>query len=92
MRPEINRRVQQHEHAMGPIRRAILPRRGMQLLSKIRYIEILAFSRLFQQMEVWTNIGDQNERHINATYVKALRAVAGMTHTTASEARFTDMQ
>eukprot|EP00959_Pyramimonas_sp_CCMP1952_P360609 7552408-Pyramimonas_sp.AAC.1 len=43
-------------------------------------------------MEVWTNIGDQNERHINATYLKALRAVAGMTHATASEARFTDMQ
>eukprot|EP00959_Pyramimonas_sp_CCMP1952_P464487 9486698-Pyramimonas_sp.AAC.1 len=49
MRPEIARRVQRRDHALGPIRRAIVPRRAVPITSKVRYVEALACSRLFQR-------------------------------------------
>eukprot|EP00959_Pyramimonas_sp_CCMP1952_P326584 6836280-Pyramimonas_sp.AAC.1 len=84
------RRIQRHEHAMGPIRRGILSKRSISTAAKVRYVEALACSRLLQQVEIWHDVGVMNEGKINAAYIKAMRAATGMVHTTETDEHFTD--
>eukprot|EP00959_Pyramimonas_sp_CCMP1952_P292111 6109305-Pyramimonas_sp.AAC.2 len=89
-RPEITRRIQMHDHAMGPLRRVLLNKGTLSVEAKVRYCEALAFSKLFQQMEIWHDLGVSNEDLIQAAYVGALRAAAGMVHVANNEEHFTD--
>eukprot|EP00959_Pyramimonas_sp_CCMP1952_P195014 4077860-Pyramimonas_sp.AAC.1 len=65
-RPEITWRIQMHDHAMGPRQRVLLNKGTLSVEAKVRYCEALAFSKLFQRMERWHDLGVTSENLIKA--------------------------
>eukprot|EP00959_Pyramimonas_sp_CCMP1952_P150641 3152653-Pyramimonas_sp.AAC.1 len=79
-RPGITRRIQSCEQALGHIIRGIIPRKNIKDEFKVRYVEALAFSRLFQQIEIWHELGEGNESRLRAAYMRGLRMATGLAH------------
>eukprot|EP00959_Pyramimonas_sp_CCMP1952_P041691 871995-Pyramimonas_sp.AAC.1 len=91
-RPDIARRAQQRDHALGPARRALIPRRAVSGSAEARCVEALTCSKSLQQVELWHGLGGCNAKRVRAACMRSLRAAVGVARAVQSDVPYGDIQ